>query len=207
MSLRALAILGLLLALLGAGYLLLSGQPRPAPAPSIPDDGSPAESPRAPGAPPGPGGSPSTRPVAAAPAAGPTGEPAQGATRVAVEGGGAILGRAVTPEDTGVPDATVRVGKKLVLEADPTARIVEGASPITWLEGEVRAGADGAFRIPGLEPGLPYALLGAASGRRSTTAKDIEVRAGEETEEIRLVLPPAFAIAGEVLDPEKRPIP
>ncbi|HKB16962.1 MAG TPA: carboxypeptidase-like regulatory domain-containing protein, partial [Planctomycetota bacterium] len=46
-----------------------------------------------------------------------------------------------------------------------------------------------------------------ATGRRGTIATNIDVRAGEETEEIRLVLPPAFAISGKVLDPEKRPIP
>ncbi|MGH7149958.1 MAG: carboxypeptidase regulatory-like domain-containing protein, partial [Planctomycetota bacterium] len=110
-----------------------------------------------------------------------------------------------------VADATVRVGRDVVLEADPASPIVEGARegapPITWLQGEVRAGTDGAFRIPGLEPGLPYALLAESPGRRATIATDIEVRAGEETEEIRLVLPPAFAISGKVLDPEKRPIP
>ena len=207
MSRRAFAILGLLLALLGAGYLLFSGAQRQAPTPSIPDDGSPAEAPRAPGSSLRPVGSPSTRPAAAAPVTGPTGDAAPGTTRVAVEGGGAILGRAVTPEGTPVADATVRVGKDLVLEADPTPRIVEGASPITWLEGETRAGTDGAFRIPGLEPGLRYTLLAAATGRRPTMATGIEVRAGVETEEIRLALPPAFAISGKVVDPEKRPIP
>ncbi|MCI0588275.1 MAG: carboxypeptidase regulatory-like domain-containing protein [Planctomycetes bacterium] len=209
MSHRAIAIFGLLLAILGAGYLLFSGTPREAPAPSTPSAGSTdaARAPKAPGASTSAAGTPSTRPSSAAPVAGPTGDAAPGTTRVAVAGGGAILGRAVTPEGTPVPDATVRVGRDAVLEGDPAPRIVEGAPSITWLEGEVRAGTDGAFRIPGLEPGLPYSLLAAASGRRSTMATDIEVRPGVETEEVRLALPPAFAISGKVLDSEKRPIP
>jgi len=120
--------------------------------------------------------------------------------------GGTLVGRVVDGEKRGIEGANVQTTAATLTEFD--ARWARFHGPGGDRGPTAVSASDGAFRIEGMEPGF-VRVWASAEGTAYSFSPPIEIRAGEESPEVLLVLEPLAPedrIEGIVLSPDGAPV-